>query len=328
MASCGLAPADVDYVEAHGTGTTLGDPIEAEALAATYGRAHRDGTPLWLGTVKSNLGHAQAAAGVAGVMKVVLSLEHGWLPRSLYSEEPSPHVEWEGSGLRLLSEGRPWPAGRRKRRAGVSSFGISGTNAHVILEEAPEAEVEKEAPPRSEPLPVPLLISGRTAAAVRAAAAQLRGHPAALRDLAWSLAISRTHFEHRAMVWGTSGLEALAAGLPAADLVVGRAEVDGRVAFVFPGQGGQWAGMARELAASRAEFREELAACAAAFKPWLDLPPVLDGEGLERVECVQPALFAVMVSLARGVAGAGGGAGGGSRVTARARSRRRTWPAH
>ncbi len=275
LASAGVSPRDVDAVEAHGSGTPLGDPIEAQALLATYGQDRDPERPLWLGSVKSNIGHAQQAAGVAGVIKMVLALQHQELPRTLHADEPSPHVDWSSGALRLLTEPLPWPtADGRPRRAGVSGFGISGTNAHVILEEAPAAGDDtagQAADPSgdaaaapAEPLVsgvVPWVVSGRSAEGLAAQAGRLAAHAAArpelgAADVAWSLATSRSVFEHRAVVLGAdaaelaAGLGAVAAGQPSATsatVVSGLAGNAGKVVFVFPGQGAQWAGMGREL---------------------------------------------------------------------------------
>ena len=179
LASARLGPEDVDAVEAHGTGTSLGDPIEAQALLATYGEAHSPAQPLWLGSLKSNIGHAQAAAGVGGVIKMVLALQHGVLPRTLHADTPTPHIDWSSGSVRLLTESVPWTADGRPRRAGVSSFGISGTNAHVIVEEAPAAELAEavEAEPSSPPLSAwPVLLSAKSEAALRGQAERLREH--------------------------------------------------------------------------------------------------------------------------------------------------------
>ncbi|HEY2264169.1 MAG TPA: type I polyketide synthase, partial [Streptosporangiaceae bacterium] len=280
LASARLSADQVDAVEAHGTGTTLGDPIEAQALLATYGQGRPPDQPLWLGSVKSNLGHAQTAAGVAGVIKMVMALRHGLLPATLHADEPSPHVDWSAGSVRLLTEPVPWAANGHPRRAGVSSFGMSGTNAHTILEEAPPGDHEPPAgvstaapllasdhePPAGVPAAVASgqvawLVSGRTAESLRAQAARLRAWTEARpeldpADVAWSLATTRSAFEHRAVVTGgdrdelAAGLAAVAAGEPAAGVVTGTAEAagSGRVVFVFPGQGGQWAGMGRDLA--------------------------------------------------------------------------------
>ncbi|KDN87762.1 polyketide synthase [Kitasatospora cheerisanensis KCTC 2395] len=324
LADAGLTAADVDAVEAHGTGTTLGDPIEADALLATYGQDRPAGRPLWLGSLKSNIGHTQAAAGVAGVIKTVLALRHGILPRTLHVDAPTPHADWASGAVELLTEARDWPAVDRPRRAGVSSFGMSGTNAHVVLEQAPESEPEPAGGP--EPVPgavLPWVLSGRTAAALGEQAARLHarlaaGAPARPADLGYSLATTRSAFEHRAVVIG-DGQHALLDGLAAlsgagtelpdaaasAEVVTGTGRVvEGRTALVFPGQGSQWAGMALDLLADSPAFRDRLAACDAALSAHVDwrLPAVLAGApgapSLDRVDVVQPALWAVMVALA------------------------------
>ena len=318
LASAGLSADQVDAVEAHGTGTTLGDPIEAQALIATYGQGRPADRPVWLGSVKSNIGHTQAAAGIAGVVKMVLALRHGLLPATLYADEPSPHVDWAAGEVRLLTEPVPWPAGGdRPRRAGVSSFGFSGTNAHLIVQEAPVHPCDTAAPEHAGPvLPGALawLVSGRTAAGLAAQADRLAGWVADRPDLdpadvGWSLATTRSAFEHRAVVTGAdreelaAGLAALAAGEPAPGLITGAAPAGGqpRTVFVFPGQGGQWAGMGRDLAGCCPVFAARLAECGRALAPFTgwDLEQVLAADVLpDRVDVVQPALWAVMVSLA------------------------------
>src|SRR4051812_10832620 len=250
LADAGLAASDVDVVEAHGTGTALGDPIEAQALLAAYGTG-RD-RPLWLGSIKSNIGHTQAAAGVAGIIKLVQALRHETLPRTLHVERPTTHVDWSSGAVRLLAEPQPWPAGERVRRAAVSSFGVSGTNAHVLVEQAPEQAAAGPAPDTAAVVAWPL--SGRSADALRAQAAALLpadepGHRPV--DIGFSLATSRSAFEHRAVVVGSTRAE-LRAGVSAvasdgAGVTRGVADVTGRTVFVFPGQGTQWAGMATEL---------------------------------------------------------------------------------
>ncbi|MEV7174971.1 type I polyketide synthase [Streptomyces sp. NPDC093224] len=330
LADAGLAPADVDAVDAHGTGTTLGDPIEAQALLATYG-THRgaDGEPLWLGSLKSNIGHAQAAAGVAGVIKMVQAMRHGILPRTLHVKEPSPHVDWASGAVELLTEARDWPRTGRPRRAGVSSFGISGTNAHLILEEAPlpddEANAEPEAGRAPEtagpagagraPAVTPLVLSARTPAALAERARDLaelmrERTDESLADIGWSLAATRSVFEHRAVVVGasreelTATLRELAEGGSPAGAVGGVADVSGKTVFVFPGQGSQWEGMATRLLAESPAFAQSVTACEQALAPFTgwSLTSVLKGEAdappAERVDVVQPVLWAVMVSLA------------------------------
>ncbi|WP_345600241.1 type I polyketide synthase, partial [Thermocatellispora tengchongensis] len=315
LAAAALSPSQVDAVEAHGTATPLGDPIEARALLATYGR-ERD-RPLWLGSIKSNIGHSAAAAGVAGVIKMIQAMRHGVLPRTLHVDEPTPRVDWSSGRVSLLTEPRPWPDTGEPRRAGVSAFGVSGTNAHVILEAAPQPDDVHEVPA---PAPVvttslvPWVVSARSEEALRAQAARLRPYAAEhdVRRVAWSLATTRAALEHRAVVLGqeaadfAKGLEALAADGAAANLVRGAAPPGGaQVAFVFSGQGGQWPGMGAELLRSSAAFAEEIERCAAALAPYVDwsLADVLRGEpgapGLDRDEVAQPVLWAMMVALSR-----------------------------
>nr|BCB17033.1 modular polyketide synthase [Streptomyces nobilis] len=319
LANARLTPADVDAVEAHGTGTTLGDPIEAQALIATYGKDRPEDTaqPLWLGSLKSNIAHTQAAAGVGGVIKTVMAMRHGILPKTLYVDEPTPEVDWTGGGVELLTEARAWP-GREDgapRRAGVSSFGISGTNAHVILEQAPSAEEPdgSDTDPSVVAGVVPLALSAKTPEALRGQAARLREHLLAhadleLGDVAWSLAVARSRFEHRGVALGTDRDELLAAleslaqdDADARNVVTGRAQSGTvRPVFVFPGQGSQWAGMARELLDSSPVFAERMRECATALSEFVDwdLLEELGGERFDEVDVVQPVLFAVMVSLA------------------------------
>nr|AXL06378.1 polyketide synthase [uncultured bacterium] len=309
LGNAGLAPSDVDVVEAHGTGTKLGDPIEAQALLATYGQDREPGKPLWLGSLKSNIGHAQAAAGVAGVIKMVQALRHEVLPSTLHVDQPTAEVDWSAGAVELLTEPRAWPRTGRPRRAGVSSFGVSGTNAHLILEEAP---AEEPATAEEPVVPaVPLVVSARGALSGQAArlAAFLEDNPGlSTAAVAGALVSRRAVLEDRAVVVAGSseealaGLRALARGESAAGLLTGSA-APGKVVWVFPGQGTQWHGMGRELLDSSPVFAERIAECAAALAPWVDwsLVDVLRGEGpglLYRVDVLQPACFAVMVGLA------------------------------
>ncbi len=314
LANAGLSTSEVDVVEGHGTGTTLGDPIEAQALLATYGQDRTD-QPLWLGSIKSNMGHTQAAAGVAGVIKMVQAMRHEVLPATLHVDVPSPHVDWTAGSVSLLTEAQPWkrePANGHVRRAAVSSFGISGTNAHVVIEAAPP--VEETAGTPDMPAVIPWVVSAKSAAALDAQASRLSEFLSAQEqldtaDVSWSLA-GRSTFEHRAVVLGTDrgqllgGLGELGQGLPGASVITGRATPVGKTVFVFPGQGSQWIGMGVELLDTAPVFADKLNDCAQAFAEFVDwsLIDVLRGApgapGLERVDVVQPALFAVMVSLA------------------------------
>uniref|UniRef100_UPI0039788E5C type I polyketide synthase n=1 Tax=Amycolatopsis sp. lyj-109 TaxID=2789287 RepID=UPI0039788E5C len=324
LADARVAASQVDLMEAHGTGTPLGDPIEAQALLETYGRGRSPEQPLWLGSVKSNIGHTQAAAGVAGVMKAVLALRHTTLPPSKHAGRPTSEVDWTAGTLRLLDTGVEWPERDHPRRAAVSSFGISGTNAHLILEEperpkaalvasdAPKAALVASDAPKAtlgRLGPVPWVVSGRTAEALRAQAAALASSVAGLGlpEVGYSLAVTRSRFEHRAVVVGHDraellrGLAAVATDAPDDSVVSGVAGKPGKVALVFPGQGSQWAGMALELAESSPVFAARLDECGSALASFVDwqLRDVLaDAEALSRVDVVQPALFAVMVSLA------------------------------
>ncbi|MET8681960.1 type I polyketide synthase [Streptomyces sp. NPDC004647] len=304
LAGAGLSPADVDAVEAHGTGTTLGDPIEAGALLATYGRDRDPERPLWLGAVKSNLGHTQAAAGVAGVMKMVLALREGVLPRTLHVDAPSSHVDWSAGDVRLLTEPVEWPEGDRVRRAGVSSFGISGTNAHVLIEQAPPAEeADEPAPsPRVTPETVPWPVSGRSEAALDAqldrirALADVPGRDPL--DIGFSLATTRSAFEHRAVLLAAEGEDG--ALVEAARGVSGK----GALAVLFSGQGSQRIGMGRELYARFPVFAEVLDTVLAQLDGELERPlrDVMWGEdpdALNDTGFTQPALFAVEVALYR-----------------------------
>ncbi|WP_407642935.1 type I polyketide synthase [Actinacidiphila yanglinensis] len=312
LADARLTPADVDAVEAHGTGTTLGDPIEAQALLATYGRERPADRPLWLGSLKSNIGHTQAAAGVGGVIKMVMALQHEVLPRTLHVDEPTPAVDWTSGTVRLLAEPQSWSGAERPRRAAVSSFGISGTNVHLIIEQAPvEAGAADavtgtapDAASRTEAGQVPLLLSASSPAALAARAAQLHAHLAAHPDapVAHALATGAPRLVHRAAVTGDdapAGLQALAEGRPAPGVVLGSARTRGKTVFVFPGQGSQWSGMALDLYRESDVFRAQLDACADALAPHVDWDLLDELAGpLERVDVVQPALWAIMISVA------------------------------
>ncbi|MCX4760365.1 type I polyketide synthase [Streptomyces sp. NBC_01275] len=308
LANARLAPHEVDAVEAHGTGTRLGDPIEANALLATYGQGREE--PLRLGSIKSNIGHTQAAAGVAGIIKMLMAMRNGELPATLHVDEPTPHVDWSTGAVELVTERRAWPEAARPRRAAVSSFGISGTNAHVVLEQGPDPVAAGEPVVAG----LPLVVSAKSEAALAARAGQVRELLASeivdAARVASALATRVPHLPFRATVWGAgrdellAGLEALASGGSAANLVQGAVTGSGKTVFVFPGQGSQWQGMALELFDSSPVFAARLVECERALAPFTDwsLLDVLRGvegaPGFDRVEVVQPALWAVMVSLA------------------------------
>ncbi|MFJ1805557.1 MULTISPECIES: SDR family NAD(P)-dependent oxidoreductase [unclassified Streptomyces] len=327
LAAAALEPADVDAVEAHGTGTSLGDPIEATALLAAYGQEREPDRPLLVGSVKSNIGHTQAAAGVAGVIKMVMAMRHGALPRSLHIDEPTPHVDWSAGAVSLLTESAPWPVTGRPRRAGVSSFGISGTNAHVVLEQAPAEQPDRAAAApgatgRPDGRAVPWLLSARSADALRSQAARLRQRLDARPDLrpldiGHSLATTRTAFEHRAALVAATRedfldrLDEIVSGSGATGGATGRA-TGGRVAYLFAGQGSQRAGMGRQLALAHPVFAEAYDEVLRELDSRLARPlrEVIDADEneqadeeavglLARTEYTQPALFAVEVALFR-----------------------------
>ncbi|SCL31511.1 Acyl transferase domain-containing protein [Micromonospora pallida] len=341
LADAGLSPTDVDAVEAHGTGTSLGDPIEAGALLATYGRERPTDRPLRLGSLKSNIGHSQAAAGVGGVIKMIEALRHDVLPPTLHAAEPSPHVDWSSGAVSLLTEAVPWPRGEQPRRGAVSSFGISGTNAHVILEESPDPDLTADAPDATTvngtgsattdatgpatgdgtgpadgaaAAVAAYPLSARGQAALRDQAANLVAHLDAHPDLdpavvAHTLTTTRARFDNRAVVVAADpdetreALTALAEGRSAPNLVTGT-PTEGKTVFVFPGQGSQWVGMALGLLDTHPVFTAQLHRCAEALAPYTDwnLVDVLRGKPdtppLDRVDVIQPVLWAMMISLA------------------------------
>uniref|UniRef100_UPI0024581D59 type I polyketide synthase n=1 Tax=Nocardia carnea TaxID=37328 RepID=UPI0024581D59 len=311
LAAAGLSARDIDVVEAHGTGTRLGDPIEAHALLATYGQDREPGRPVTVGSLKSNIGHTQAAAGVAGVLKMIVAMRDGRVPRSLHIDAANPRVDWSAGALELAAAARPWETDGRPRRAAVSSFGISGTNAHVIVEQGPLPQDVIEHGGNGAPV-VPWVISARDAAGPGRQAARLanwlRSRPdTSESDVAWSLA-GRSQLEHTAVVVGadrdelTAGLAALAENRPARSVISGAAR-PGKTAFVFPGQGAQFTGMARDLHTAYPAFAEAFDAVSVALEQ-AGTPPLSrimwhDAAALDRTDGAQPALFAVGVALYR-----------------------------
>ncbi|WP_425580221.1 type I polyketide synthase [Streptomyces polychromogenes] len=319
LANARVRPDEVDVVEAHGTGTTLGDPIEAQALLATYGQDREPGNPLWLGSLKSNIGHTQAAAGVGGIIKTIMAMRHGVMPATLHVDRPSTHVDWSAGAVELLTGAREWTtAPGRPRRAGVSSFGASGTNAHLILEQAPE---EEDTPEPAEQVPagavglLPWVLSARSEQALRAQAGRLRAFAAAgpgadPAAVAASLVSRRAVFEHRAVVLGRGreglldALASLAEGAENPAVVRGTAAEGGGTVFMFPGQGAKWTGVARDLCEAFPVFAEALDEVCARFDAHLPFPlkPLLladDPQGADRTDVMQPALFALQVALYR-----------------------------
>ncbi|WP_315833556.1 non-ribosomal peptide synthetase/type I polyketide synthase [Bradyrhizobium prioriisuperbiae] len=316
LAEARVKPSEVGYVECHGTGTVLGDPIEVQALGSVLAEGRDSGRPVIIGSVKSNLGHTDAAAGVAGLIKVVLSLQYERIPQNLHFDAPSPHIAWDELPVKVASEPVAWERNGVARIAGVSSFGVSGTNAHVVVEEAPrEAEVTLPSPPpRSAEL---VVLSAKSTAGLDAAASRLASHvqahpEQALGDIAYSLATTRSHHEHRlALAVATraelvAGLEAASRDQPVEGLSRDRASVGRpKVVFVFPGQGSQWFGMGRELLSEEPVFREALEECSAAIAletGWSvieELQRAAEASRLESIEVVQPTLFALEVALAK-----------------------------
>ncbi|WP_280272224.1 type I polyketide synthase [Nocardia wallacei] len=329
-ANAGVSGGDVDVVEAHGTGTPLGDSIEAQALMATYGQGRDPGRPLWLGSVKSNMGHTQAPAGLAGVIKMVQAMRCGVLPETLHADPPSSEIDWDAGTVRLLTSRRDWLSPGRPRRAGVSSFGISGTNAHVILEQAPPpapdqpadtAQRQGEDQPADRAPVLPWVLSARSPAALTAQATRLleflQTHPDVDPRAVAATLVRRTVFEHRAVLIGAdrdeldSRLQALIADEPGPGVVVGHAKNEGKTVFVFPGQGSQWLGMGRELYDQNPTFAAAFDTAAQALGEFVDWSPydVLQGvstaSGLDAVDVLQPMLFAVSIALAEAWRAAG-----------------------
>ncbi len=312
LESAGLSPSEVSYVEAHGTGTSLGDPIEVHALAAAYGDGRPHEQPLLIGSVKTNIGHLEAAAGMASLIKVVLALERGEIPAQLHFQEPSDKIDWKTLPVSVVNAPRAWPSESLPRRAGISGFAFQGSNAHVIIEEAgAQTRVDAKRLDGEILIPVSARSDKALAAAAAALATYLREHPAIhLADVLYTLTQRRSHHEVRGTVVAKGrealidGLEALSRSEPHPGTHQATAASDPRVVFVFPGQGSQWRGMGRELYASVPEFRAELDRVAQAMAAHVDWSPIdalfserESAPPFERVDVVQPLLFAISVSL-------------------------------
>ena len=320
LANAGVAPADVQYLEAHGTGTPLGDPIEVQAADAVLSRGRDPSNPLLVGSAKSNIGHTETAAGIAGVIKVILALRHERIPKSLHYRTPNPHIPWEQLNLRIVTEPVPWPPGERRRIADVSSFGFVGTNAHVVIEEAPVRRVSARTgasiPERGACV---LALSARTNGALgelagRYLEALVRDSEVPLPDLCHAANTGRDHFEQRAaLVFGdrerlTAQLTSLQQGLTDPGVHQGRLALrtTRHIAFLFTGQGSQFAGMGRDLYSTEPVFRDHFDRCAAEFSRLQGGAPGLheivfedDGSGrLDETRYTQPALYALETSLA------------------------------
>ncbi|MFJ1461704.1 type I polyketide synthase [Nocardia sp. N2S4-5] len=330
LAAAGLRPDDIDVVEGHGTGTRLGDPVEIQALLDTYGQGRT--RPLWLGSVKSNVGHTQAAAGVAGVIKAIMAMRHGVVPPTLHAKIPSPHVDWSEGPVCLATRTQPWPGTGQPRRAAVSSFGISGTNAHVILEQAPHDPMHTTGSGVAQPVTtehgeeiavqgvsIAWPLSGRTDAGLAGQAARLseylEAHPeVSAGDIGFSLASTRSRFTQRAVVFGqdrdrlAERLDVLAADGRSPGVVRGTAHPKAKTAFLFPGQGSQRPGMGRELHAHYPVFADAFDEVATLLDPKLERPvreiawaaaDHPDAALLDRTDFTQAALFTVEVALYR-----------------------------
>ena len=309
-----LKPNDIDAIEAHGTGTSLGDPIEANSLIEVFSSTRPQGKPLYLGSSKSNIGHSQAAAGVAGVIKMVLALQHEKLPKTLYAEQPTPHIQWSGSGLELLNESREWSRNGRVRRCGISSFGISGTNAHIILEEAPKPLSTITS---NQPLATTakiLLLSAQSEEALRSQAANYASHiekhpEQELTDISHSAVTYRTHFSNRLSVTYKDRAElieslrqvATTGTAPLANKAQSIASA--KIAFIYPGQGSQWLEMGKELLHSSKAFHQAITQCDEAIKAEANFSVIeqllasKEQSRLGEIDVVQPVLFAMAVAL-------------------------------
>jgi acyl transferase domain-containing protein/acyl carrier protein len=317
LASGGVQPEQITYVETHGTGTPLGDPIEIEALAAVIGQPDSDGQACLLGSVKTNFGHLEGAAGIAGLIKTVLALQHGVIPANLHFEQLNPHIALEGARLAVANTEREWLANGERRFAGVSSFGWSGTNAHVVLEEAPSVSQIPQTPQADSDRPYLLPLSAHSTQALKAFANSyqefLTRKKTNLRDVCYTASVRRTHHEHRLAIVGRSPdelVERLAAftqGESRPGLTSGRKDPNRQpgLVFVFPGQGSQWVGMGRQLLEKETVFREALERCEQAMHPHVvdwsllgQLTAPEDQSRLNEIDVIQPTLFAIQVALA------------------------------